>query len=348
MRIRLRKIKEGLIERKEEMDKITIDDIAKALGVSKTTVSRALSGKGRISDSTKKRVISYAREHDYKPNVMARGLAQSRTYNIAVVTPQENSDVNLAFFHRCLVGIISETEKSGYDVLITVERGNRIDELERIIRNGKADGVILTRTFFEDKRIDYLRQNQVPFVVVGSSQDSDVIHIDNDNSGGSRQMTDTLLKKGVKKPALFGGPKEHMVTTQRLQGFMQAVSDNGMEVDDSLIFMNTQGDDVMPDDIDKVLKAGADCIFCMDDGIADRALKICHEKNISVPDQLKLASFYDAPILSRNIPQISAVTYDEAALGMKAGESLIKIINGEAVHDITVEKFEVMLRGSTF
>ncbi|MCI6649047.1 MAG: LacI family DNA-binding transcriptional regulator, partial [Lachnospiraceae bacterium] len=68
------------------MDKITIDDIARALGVSKTTVSRALSGKGRISDSTKKRVMEYAREHDYKPNVMARGLAQSRTYNIAVVT----------------------------------------------------------------------------------------------------------------------------------------------------------------------------------------------------------------------------------------------------------------------
>lgn len=330
-----------------EMEKITIDDIAKALGVSKTTVSRALSGKGRISDSTKKRVIGYAREHDYKPNVMARGLAQSRTYNIAVVTPQENSDVNLAFFHRCLVGIVSETEKKGYDVLITVERGNRIDELERIIRNGKVDAVILTRTFFEDKRIEYLRQNQVPFVVVGGSQDSDVIQVDNDNFGGSRQMTDTLLKKGVKKPALFGGPKEHIVTTQRLQGFMQAVSDNGMEVDNSLVFLNTQDEGVMPEDLDKVMAAGADCIFCMDDDIADRALKFCREKNISVPDQVKIASFYDAPILSRNIPQISAVEYDETALGTKAAESLIRMINGEAVHDITVEKFDVMLRGST-
>lgn len=121
-----------------------------------------------------------------------------------------------------------------------------------------------------------------------------------------------------------------------------------MEVDDSLIFMNTQDDGVMAEDIDKVLKAGADCIFCMDDDIADRALNVCHEKNIAVPDQVKIASFYDAPILSRNIPQISAVRYDEAALGMKAGESLIKMIAGELVHDITVEKFEVMLRESTF
>lgn len=329
------------------MEKITIDDIAKALGVSKTTVSRALSGKGRISDSTKKRVIEYAREHDYKPNVMARGLAQSRTYNIAVVTPQENEDMNLAFFHRCLVGIVSETERFGYDVLTTVERGNRDDELERIIRNGKVDGVILMRTFFNDKRIDYLQKNQVPFIVVGGYQDSDVIQVDNDNFGGSRQMTDALLKNGVQKPALFGGPKELIVTHERLQGFMQAVTDFGMETDNSLVFMNTQDEGVLSSDISKALKAGVDCILCMDDDIADKALKVCHEKNISVPDQVKIASFYDAPILSRNIPQISAVAYDEAELGKKAAETLIRMINGDSVQDITVRKFEVMLRGST-
>ena len=72
------------------MKKITIDDIAEAVGVSKTTVSRALSGKGRISDATKKRVIQYAEDHKYKPNVMAKGLAQKCTYNLAVVIPQED------------------------------------------------------------------------------------------------------------------------------------------------------------------------------------------------------------------------------------------------------------------
>lgn len=329
------------------MNKITIDDIAKAIGVSKTTVSRALSGKGRISDATKKRVIEYAREHDYKPNVMARGLAQSRTYNVAVVTPQENSDINLEFFHRCLVGIVSETEREGYDVLITVERGNRVDELERIIRNGKVDGVILTRTFFEDKRISYLRKNQIPYVVVGGSQETDVIQVDNDNFGGSRQMTDRMLKRGIKKPALFGGPREHIVTTQRLQGFMQALSENGMGESDALIFMNTQDEGMMPKCIDEAMEAGADCFLCMDDDIADRALRTCKEKNIWVPQQISIASFYDAPVLSRNNPPISAVSYDEPALGRKAAETLIKMINGEPVHDITVDKFEIKLREST-
>ncbi|MGN0241774.1 MAG: LacI family DNA-binding transcriptional regulator [Candidatus Weimeria sp.] len=329
------------------MNKITIDDIARALGVSKTTVSRALSGKGRISDSTKSRVIMYAREHDYKPNVMARGLAQSRTYNIAVVTPQENADVNLAFFHRCLVGIVSETEKNGYDVLITVERGNRVDELERIIRNGKVDGVILMRTFFNDKRIDYLRENQIPFVVVGRYQDPDVIQVNNDNFSGSRQMTDTLLKNGVVNPALFGGSKEHIVTNDRLNGFMQAISDNGMNMDDSLVFMDTQDENVLSKAVRKAENAGVDCVFCMDDDIADKTLKVCHEKNISVPYQLKIASFYDAPILSRNVPRISAVAFDENALGMSAAETLIKMINGKDVINITVEKFEIKLREST-
>ena len=70
---------------KEEKKDITIADVAEALGVSKTTVSRAISGKGRIGKETRKRVLEYIEEHDYKPNAIAKGLAQSKTYNICVV-----------------------------------------------------------------------------------------------------------------------------------------------------------------------------------------------------------------------------------------------------------------------
>ncbi len=85
---------------------ITIaDDVAEALGVSKTTVSRAISGKGRIGKETKERVLAYIEEHDYKPNVIAKGLAQSKTYNLCVVMPGEYDVVDLTFFQECLFGI---------------------------------------------------------------------------------------------------------------------------------------------------------------------------------------------------------------------------------------------------
>lgn len=77
-------------------------DVAEALGVSKTTVSRAISGKGRIGEATRQKVLAYIEEHDYKPNVIARGLAQSKTFNLCVVMPEDYALVDLPFFRKSL------------------------------------------------------------------------------------------------------------------------------------------------------------------------------------------------------------------------------------------------------
>ena len=134
---------------------ITIADVAEALGVSKTTVSRAISGKGRIGRETRERVLAYIEEHDYKPNVIAKGLAQSKTYNICVVMPGEYDVVDLTFFQECLFGIQEIAGSMEYDILLSICRKNDISSLERIIANHKVDGVILMRTFVEDEQIDF-------------------------------------------------------------------------------------------------------------------------------------------------------------------------------------------------
>ena len=86
-------------------ENITISDIAEALGVSKTTVSRAISGKGRIGEETRKKVLDYIEKCDYKPNVIARGLAQSKTFNLCVVMPGNYAIVDLPFFQEVIAGI---------------------------------------------------------------------------------------------------------------------------------------------------------------------------------------------------------------------------------------------------
>ena len=101
---------------------ITIADVAEALGVSKTTVSRAISGKGRIGRETRERVLAYIEEHDYKPNVIAKGLAQSKTYNICVVMPGEYDVVDLTFFQECLFGIQEIAGSMEYDILLSICR----------------------------------------------------------------------------------------------------------------------------------------------------------------------------------------------------------------------------------
>ena len=99
---------------------LTIGDIAQELGVSKTTVSRAISGKGRIGEQTRKRVLEYIEERHYSPNVVAKGLAQNKTFNLGMVLPGDYNIVELPFFQKCMLGISRVASARGYDVLISM------------------------------------------------------------------------------------------------------------------------------------------------------------------------------------------------------------------------------------
>ena len=113
--------------------KITISDIAEALNVSKTTVSRAISGKGRISEETRQKVLAYIQEKDYKPNVIAKGLAQQKTYNIALVIPGDCNLVDMPFFQNSMQGICEEASRNDYDVMLVTTAGKDYSNLERKI-----------------------------------------------------------------------------------------------------------------------------------------------------------------------------------------------------------------------
>ena len=122
----------------EENKNITIADVAEALGVSKTTVSRAISGKGRIGQETRDRVMAYIREYGYMPNAMARGLAKSKTFNLCVVMPDQYDVADVTFFQDCLLGIEKIAASQGYDLLLSICSNDNIESLERIVSNRKA------------------------------------------------------------------------------------------------------------------------------------------------------------------------------------------------------------------
>lgn len=149
--------------------------------MSKTTVSRAISGKGRIGKATRERVLAYIEEHNYKPNVLAKGLAQLKTYNIGVMLPEDYTVVDLPFFQSCLVGIEETAISLDYDILLTMSRGRDCAQLVRMVENHKVDGVILMRTFTEDAHVEYLKSQNIPFVTVGSSNYEGVVQVDNDH-----------------------------------------------------------------------------------------------------------------------------------------------------------------------
>lgn len=155
-------------------------------GVSKTTVSRAISGKGRIGKDTPERVLTYIEKHNYKPNVLAKGLAQLKTYNIGVMLPEDYTVVDLPFFQSCLVGIEETAISMDYDILLTMSRGRDCAQLMRMVENHKVDGVILMRTFMQDAHVEYLKTQNIPFVTVGSSNYQGVVQVDSDHRSACR------------------------------------------------------------------------------------------------------------------------------------------------------------------
>lgn len=326
---------------------LTIADIAEELGVSKTTVSRVMSGKGRIGEQTRKRVQEYIEAHHYSPNVVAKGLAQSKTFNLGLVLPGDYQIEELPFFQKCMLGISRTASEAGYDVLVSMVTPERITQLERAVTNRKVDGVILTRTLTDDAPMRYLQENGVPFVAIGSTEDTLAVQIDNDHKGACRELTETLLNRGIKKIALIGGSESYVVTRNRLQGFLEAFAARKDWDGEKQIFLNVGDGRLVEEIVDELLTDRVECIVCMDDFLCGCVLNALQQRGIAVPEQIQAASFYDSSILANRIPAVTSVRFDVEELGRKACELLLRMINGEEVERRTLLGHEVRMREST-
>ena len=311
------------------MKKITIADVAETLGVSKTTVSRAISGKGRISEETRTRVMEYIEAADYKPNVIAKGLAQSKTYNVAVILPIDCNLAELPFFQNCMCGICEAASARDYDVLTVYTRAGETGDLERIISNHKIDGVILSRTLVKDAAADYIKEKKVPLVAVGSSPDNTLIQVDHDHRSACRELTRSLFARGLRRIGLIGGNESHVVTRSRYEGFADAFRLEGRPVDVELVRLGAEQPEEIRQAVELLLKRQTECIVCMDDMICNHVLKKLDEDKIRVPEQVELASFYAGITMENASHPVMALEFDAKKLGYVTCSTLLDLIEGK-------------------
>lgn len=326
---------------------ITISDVAEALGVSKTTVSRAISGKGRIGEATRKRVMEYITEHDYKPNVIAKGLAQSKTYNICVVMPGNYALVDLPFFQEAIMGIQEIAGMMEYDILLCISQENDVSSLERILSNHKVDGVILLRTFVKDAQIELLSSRNIPFVTAGSTEYKNVIQIDHDHKNACRELTSIILMRGMERIALLGGNESFVVNRSRFQGFEEAYTQMEKQYEQDLIYMNLESKAFMDRAVESAMDQKVDCILCMDDAICGQVLRKLRQEHIKVPRDVRVASFYNSSVLENNIPSITSLSFDARELGSAVCKNLLSQIEEGTVEERTLLSYEVVLKEST-
>jgi DNA-binding LacI/PurR family transcriptional regulator len=278
---------------------------------------------------------------------MAKGLAQSKTYNICVAYPTDCATNELPFFQKCLIGIVQRAAKEQYDILIAMVSNTDISQLKRIIQNHKVDGAIILRTLTDDSCVKFLKQSDVPFVTIGSTSENGVIQVDNDNLAACRGLTMLLLSEGIERIALSGGNTQHVVTQNRCQGFKEAFEKWGKQADGRMVYLGMEDGQAVENCVEDALKKNAECIIAMDDNICKKILDKLKQDQVEVSRDIKVASFYHSEELDKNLPPVTSLKFNVPELGTVTCNTLFSIMDGKDVRQKTVLGYEMILKEST-
>lgn len=195
-------------------DEVTIAEVAEALNISKTTVSRAISGKGRVSEATRARVLDYIGKGRQDAAAPLRTAQQGPTNNLALVIPKHFMRLDLPFLRKCMGGVWNMAAQRGYDLLLCYAGETDVGQLERQLESHKVDGVILSRTMLHDECVQTLQRHNVPFVAIGRVDDDKVPQVDNDQVGATAEMTRLLLQLGMRRIAYMGAAAPTIPSTR--------------------------------------------------------------------------------------------------------------------------------------
>lgn len=325
---------------------VTIADIAEKLGVSKSTVSRAINCKGRIGAETRRKILEMAESCNYIPNSMAKGLVLRRTFNIGVVIPRDADKGDIPFFQNCLVGLSEIAYKLDYDVVLVVQSGNDITPLRRLVTNRKVDGVILTRLEENDESVKFLKKEGIPFLVFGTSDDEDLYQIDSDQVSGCFEMTKFMISKGCCRVAVLGGNKNYRVNGFRFKGFEDACISSGISLDGCTVLWGMDTQQALDNALPGLLKENPQCLVCMDDAICVYVLKWLRQNEYEVPADIQVISFYDNQVLENNTPPVTALNVNVSSFTGAAGKILAGLIEGKEVPKRTTVNYELKIRES--
>lgn len=330
----------------EVSNKISVKEIADTLGISATTVSRTLSGKGRVGEDTKKRILDYIQANDYEPNIRQR-CSDKPTKNICVTLPGEKDYAELPFFPKILLSIYDYFEARDYNVIPIKLKETDITPLKKLVENHKIDGVIFTRSIQESMGVQYVQRQGVPFVIVGTYDDKSVWQVDADQENACRELTSILIKKGMRKIALFCADRTHVVTRSRYKGFVRAFRENDIPIDQSLIFEEAGYQAVADKAIEDMLKEQVECIVCMDDNICLNVLNKLRKEKVNIPEDIRIASFYNSRLLSSSDTPITCLEFDTREMGTVASKMLLDILEGDTTPKKITLGYQVILKNST-
>jgi LacI family transcriptional regulator len=335
---------------------ITIKDIAKALGLSTSTVSRALRGSHEISADTKKMVIEYAEQFNYRPNPIALSLKERRSRSIAVVV----CEIANNFFSQAINGIESIAYNRGYHVIISQSHESYEREIVNVehLASRSVDGLLVSLST-ETNHIEHFKKlHDKGFPIVFFDRITDEIETHKvvaDNYKGAYDATQHLIDRGYRKIAHLSSASHLSISKERLDGYKAALADNKIALNEQYIKNCDHGGMIYTELEDAVkslvqLKDKPDAIFSAGDRLTVSCLTALKAIGLKVPEDIALVGFSNSPLVELLNPSLTAVKQPAFEMGQAATELLIKLIESKrAVTEFekVVLQTEVVVRDSS-
>lgn len=328
-----------------------IAELAELAGVTAGTVSRALSGKGFISERTRERIRALAEEHNFRPNVLAQNLRTQRTGAINVVIPlghERGQHISDPFFMALLGHLADQLTERGYELILTRVVPENDDWLSRIVSSGRSDGVILIGQSTEAETIDRIAARYLPMVAWGGHYVGQRhCSVGTDNFLGGQLAARHLVERGCRTFAFLGDPTPIEIAL-RLDGCRSALASAGLG--DALKVSRVHlAEDENAAEVETSLDswpALPDGIFAASDVIAINALFTLMRRGVNAPKPVKLIGYDDLPIATRATPRLSTIRQDVGAGAAHLADRLIRRMAGEEAPSVVMRP-ELVVREST-
>ena len=311
----------------------TINDIAKRVGLSKASVSRALNGKQDVDPETRKRVLKVAAQVGYVPSASARALSNGRSNCLGLLVPT----LTWPWILEVLRGVAEEIERSGYSLILYTTSGGEDSEREfmsQVVPAGAVDGLALVIPLGMLEYIERLAKGGLPIVVVDDrGHYPDLPTVATTNIEGGRSATLHLIERGRRRIAMLNGPHDFGCNRDRLEGYKSALQKAGLQFDPKLVvdsdFKESGGASAMT----TLLAADPklDAVFVANDVMAFGAMRALRNAGRRVPDDVAVVGFDDIPASAMTHPPLSTVRQPLYEMGRTAASMVMAAVRGESI-----------------
>lgn len=318
-----------------KFESATIKDIAKALGLSASTVSRALRDSYQISHDTKKLVLEYAEKIQYRPNPIAQSLKEKRSRSIGVIISQVANN----FFSEAINGIESVAYSQGYQVIITQTHESYEREVLNVdhLASRSVDGLLisLSSETKDEAHLSKLFNRGLPVVFFDRVSDEiETYKVVADNAKGALHATEHLIKNGYRRIALITNTLSLSITRERLSGYRSALEKFRLPYDDSLVQYCQHGG-MMENEVKKAVRNllslphPPDAILAASDRLTTGCLTEFAAKGMSIPADIAIAGFTNTKLAHLFNPTLTTIQQPAFDMGKTATELLLKMIESK-------------------